>query len=270
MTVLSPLCEISCDCGSLARGNYPVLLSRYVASDFSKQLVDIIDYFIWFKAVFAVASEQDRKYFREQIVRKIESFTENDADFGIKSDYTAKTFVLELHEVLSEINIKSTMKLLLDKIMTSEISVSDCLDTIAAIFLDSDKISAQTNIYRDLTVISDLAQSLVKNIKNVGNTGLMEDLALAKTLKPYFMSVSRYMMSMENEIEICRLFEIVFYLEASLPSFIMHEDIVTVLEKSIAKFEAQKLLLSQTSNINFDGESVELFKEKARQLYASK
>ncbi len=267
MTVLYPLCENTCDAGTIKRGDYAILLTRYVAADFSKQLVDIIDYFIWVQAVFDIAYKSDRQYFRTQIIKKLSDFTATDSKFETTTDYSAKNFVLELHEVLTEINIKSNIVKLLNKIISSEFSISECLKSIASIFIDVDKIQDQTNVLRDLHIASDLASSVIRHIKEGNNRSLYEDSALAKALKPYFMQVSRYMLDAETDIEICRLFEIMSYIDETAPSFIMHNDIVASLEKSIAKFEMRKTLANASG---FDKESAELFKAKARQIYSGK
>ena len=78
------------------------------------------------------------------------------------------------------------------------------------------------------------------------------------------------MVDIQTEIEICRLFEIMFYLEETAPSFIMHDDIISLLEKSIEQFEDQKQRLPKEIIENFDPQSAELFKAKAMQVYAGK
>ena len=74
-------------------------------------------------------------------------------------------------------------------------------------------ISGQANVVRDLTIASDLASSVIKHIKESNNSALYEDIALSKALKPYFMQVSRYMFDVQIDMEVCRIFEIMFYLE---------------------------------------------------------
>ena len=78
------------------------------------------------------------------------------------------------------------------------------------------------------------------------------------------------MLGITEDMEICRLFEIMFYLEETAPSFIMHDDIITLLENSIEKFENQKEAISKSLNKTLDPESAELFKAKAKQVYAGK
>ncbi|MBP5406554.1 hypothetical protein J6Z19_05320 [bacterium] len=270
MTVLYPLCDKTCDIGTLARKNYTILLTRYVANDFSSKIVEIIDFFIWVLAVSRIAPENDIKHFREEIVRKLSDFTESESVFNSSEDYSAKTFVLELHEVLTEINIKNSIRELLDKILTVQISIGECLKTISSIFLDIEKIPGQSYVLRDLTVVTDLASSVVANMKNGSNRALYEDIYLAKALKPYFMQVSRYMLDAANDIEICRFFEIMYYVEETFPSFVMHNSIIPLLEKSIAIFEHQKSILPNAEDIGFAKESAELFKAKAKQIYAGK
>lgn len=266
MTVLYPLCEKSCDIGMVVRNNYTILLTRYVANDFSAKIVEIIDYFIWFLAVSQIASESDRRHFREQIVQKLSDFIEMNPDFTDDGECSSKTFVLELHEVLTEINIKNSIRGLLDKIMTEKTSIGECLKTISSIFLDVEKIPGQTYILRDLTIATDLASSVVADMKNGNNRALLEDIYLAKALKPYFMQVSRYMLDPESDIEMCRLFEIMSYIEETFPSFVMHNDIIPLLEKPIARFEP---IVSKNQNTDIK-ESAELFKAKAKQIYAGK
>lgn len=270
MTVLYPLREKSCDAGTIARKNYDILLARYLAGDFSQQLVDIIDYFIWVQAVFSKALDQDKQSFRSQIVHRLSEFTGTRSDFTNETEYSAKNFVLELHEVLTDINIKGKIKELYNRILETEVSVGECLRTIVSIFLDPQSDSGQINTLRDLAIASDLASSVTNHIKEGNNKGLYEDIALSKALKSYFMQVSRHMLGITEDMEICRLFEIMFYLEETAPSFIMHDDIITLLENSIEKFENQKKAISKSLNKTLDPESAELFKAKAKQVYAGK
>ena len=270
MTVLYPLREKSCDAGTIARKNYDILLARYLAGDFSQQLVDIIDYFIWVQAVSSKALDQDKQSFRSQIVHRLSEFTGTRSDFTNETEYSAKNFVLELHEVLTDINIKGKIKELYNRILETEVSIGECLRTIVSIFLDPQSDSGQTNTLRDLAIASDLASSVTNHIKEGNNKGLYEDIALSKALKSYFMQVSRHMLGITEDMEICRLFEIMFYLEETAPSFIMHDDIITLLENSIEKFENQKEAISKSLNKTLDPESAELFKAKAKQVYAGK
>ncbi|MBO4711942.1 hypothetical protein J5681_08535 [bacterium] len=269
MTVLYPLREKGCDAGTIARNNYDILLARYLAGDFSPQLVEIIDYFIWVQAVFSKAVDKDKLLFREEIVHRLTAFIDKESDFTNASDYSAKSFVLELHEVLTDINIKSRIQELLNKIMGTKISVGECLRIITSIFIDPD-ISGNANVFRDITIASDLASSVIKHIKEGNNSAMYEDIALSKAMKSYFLQVSRYMLDTRIDMEVCRLFEIMFYLEATAPSFIMHDDIITLLENSIEKFENQKESMAKALNRTFDPESAELFKAKMKQVYAGK
>ncbi len=270
MTVLYPLREKTCDAGMAVRKNYDILLARYLAGGFSAQLVEIIDYLIWVQSVSPKALDADRQNFRARIVGRLSDFINTKSDFGTGSEYSAKSFVLELHEVLTDINIKSKIQGLLDTIQTTAISVGECLRTIASIFIDTDTISGHANIYRDLYIASELASSVTKHIKEGSNSGIYEDIALSKALKPYFMQVSRYMLGTAEDMEICRLFEIMFYLEETAPSFIMHDDIIPLLENSAELLERQKEQIAKTLNKAFDPESADLFKAKAKQVYAGK
>ena len=270
MVVLYPLREKSCDAGTIARNNYDILLARYLAGGFSAQLVDIIDYLIWVQAVFSKAVERDRQNFRNQIVRRLFDFIDKESDFTNGADYSAKSFVLELHEVLTDINIKGRIKELYSKILDSEVSVGECLRTIVSIFIDPQIVTGQVNTLRDISIASDLAFSVISHLKEGNNKGLYEDIALSKALKPYFMQVSRHMLGLAEDMEICRLFEIMFYLEETAPSFIMHEDIITLLENSTEKFESRKEAVSQVLGRIPDPEAAELFKAKMKQVYAGK
>ena len=270
MTVLYPLREKSCDAGTVARKNYDILLARYLAGDFSAQLVDMIDYLIWVQAVSSKALDSDRLIFRNQIVKRLFDFIDTESDFSNGTEYSAKSFVFELHEVLTDISIKGRVKELYSKILDSEVSVGECLRTIVSIFLDPQLATGQTNTLRDLSIASDLASSVIKHIKEGNNKGLYEDIALSKALKPYFMQVSRHMLGMAEDMEMCRLFEIMFYLEETAPSFIMHEDIVALLENSVEKFENQKEAISKALDKALDPEAAELFKAKMKQVYAGK
>ena len=153
--------------------------------------------------------------------------------------------------------------------MGTKISVGECLRIISSIFIDPDT-SGHANVLRDITVVSDLASSVITHLKEGNSSGLREDIALSKALKPYFMQVSRYMLDVQIDMEICRLFEIMFYLEKTAPSFIMHDDMINLLENSLDKFESQKTAISKALDKTLDPEAAELFKAKMKQVYAGK
>ncbi len=269
MTVLYPLYEKTCDAGMIARTNYNILQARLLSGRFSEQLVSIIDYLIWVQAVFSKAIDADRYEFRNQIIGRLSSFISTE-DRSDKTGDLTDNLVSEIHENLTYTHIKSKIQDLLANILTTKITTNECLKKIIAIFLDPQQDLGPAITFRDLSTASDLASSAIKHIKEGNNKGLYEDIALSKALKHIFMSVSRYMFDTQAGIEVCRLFEIMFYLEETAPSFIMHDDIIPLLENAIEKFENQKKSFPQDIIDNFDPQAAELFKANAMQLYAGK
>ena len=253
----------------IERKNYNILQARLLSGRFSEQLVDILDYLIWVQTVFPKALEPDKQKFRNQIIQRLSMFIKTD-EGSDKAEDLAENIVYELHENLTRTHIKSKIQDLLNDILTTETSVSKCLNTIISIFLEPHKDPGPAITLRDLVTAEDLASSVIKHIKEGNNKGLYEDINLSKALKNTFMSVSRYMFDVKTEIEICRLFEIMFYLEETSPSFIMHDDIISQLENSIEKFEQEKQNLPKEIIENFDPQAAELFKAKAMQVYAGK
>ena len=269
MTVLYPLYEKTCDAGMIARTNYNILQARLLSGRFSEQLVGIIDYLIWVQAVFSKAIDADRYEFRNQIIGRLSSFISAEDNYDKTGDLT-DNLVSEIHENLTYTHIKSKIQDLLANILSTKITTNECLKKIIAIFLDPQQDLGPAITFRDLSTASDLASSVIKHIKEGNNKGLYEDIALSKALKHIFMSVSRYMFDIQAGIEVCRLFEIMFYLEETAPSFIMHDDIIPLLENAIEKFENQKKSFPQDIIDNFDPQAAELFKANAMQLYAGK
>ena len=269
MTVLYPLNERSCDAGMIVRTNYNILQARLLSGRFSEQLVGIIDYLIWVQAVFSKATDSDRYGFRNQIIKRLSAFIDTE-DSTDKTEDMTENLVSEIHENLTFTHIKSKIQDLLGSILSTKITTGECLKKIIAIFLDPQEDLGPAITFRDLSTASDLASSVIKHIKEGNNKGLYEDIALSKALKHIFMSVSRYMFDIQTDIEVCRLFEIMFYLEETAPSFIMHDDIIPLLENSIEKFENQKRRFPQDVTDNFDPQAAELFKANAMQIYAGK
>ena len=269
MIVLYPLGEKTCAAGMIERKNYNILQARLLSGRFSEQLVDIIDYLIWVQTVFSKALDSDKQKFRNQIIHRLSMFIKTD-EGSDKAEDPAENLVYELHENLTRTHIKSKIQDLLNDILTTETSVSKCLNAIISIFLEPHKDPGPAIALRDLVTAADLASSVIKHIKEGNNKGLYEDINLSKALKHTFMSVSRYMFDVQTEIEICRLFEIMFYLEETAPSFIMHDDIISQLENSIEKFEQEKQNFPKEIIDNFDPQAAELFKAKAMQVYAGK
>ena len=270
MTVLYPLGEKACDAGMLVRKDYNIILARYLARGFSEQLIEIIDYLIWAQVVFSKALDSDKQKFREQIVSRLSDFIKTKSDFSAdSSEYSGRSLILELHEVLTDINIKSKIQKLLDKMQEKTLSDRECLNIIASIFIDADKNPGYANVYRDLYIASEYIAAPV--IKHIGdNSALYEDINRAKILEFYFMEVVRYMVDPEEDMEVCRLFEIMFYLKETAPSFIMHDDIIPLLENSKQIFENRMEQLAKTFNLIFDPKSADRFIEKAMQVYAGK
>lgn len=269
MTVLYPLNEKTCDAGMIARTNYNILQARLLSGRFSEKLVDIIDYLIWVQAVFSKAIDPDRYEFRNQIIKRLSAFIDTEESQEKTEDLTGN-LVSEIHENLTYAHIKSKIQDLLANILSTKITTNECLKKIIAIFLNPQEDLGPAITFRDLSTASDLASSVIKHIKEGNNKGLYEDIALSKAIKHIFMSVSRYMFDIQTDIEVCRLFEIMFYLEETAPSFIMHDDIIPLLENSIERFEDQKKRFPKEIADNFDPQAAELFKANAMQVYAGK
>ena len=270
MTVLSPLHESTCDWGTLARNNYPVLISRHISKNFTKELSEIINYMIWLKYILPHAIPEDRTYLRKKMLTKLKDFAANKHEFKTDVDYSTKSLVIELREVITQSLIQEQILELIEKIKDPEIriTIEDCLNHIASIFIDIEKIDPVKTTVRDLTVVIDLASKIIESIKQEGRPKLMNYLLTFKALRPFLLRVSRYMLDPKIDIELCRLIENVDYMYGSYPCLASNDELGKILDESMKVLETEREILCATNSISPNREANELFVAKMLHIYA--
>lgn len=270
MTVLYPLHERTCDYGTLMRGSYPVLISRHIAKGFTEELSNIINYLIWLKFILPHAIPEDRSYLRKKMLTMLEEFVSNKHEFKTDVDYSTKSLVIELREVITKSFIQEQIISLIKKIKDPEvrITIQDCLDHIASIFIDVEKVDPVRTTVRDLTIIVDLAGKIVDSVKQDSRPKLMNYLLTFKALRPFLLSVSRYMLDPKIDLELCRLIETVDYMYESHPCFASNDQLGEILDESTKVLETEREVLCATHSISPSKEANELFVAKMIHIYA--
>ena len=270
MSVLYPLHEKTCDWGTLMRGNYPVLISRHISKGFTDELTEIINYLIWLKAILPHAIPEDRAYLRKKMLTMLEGFASNKHEFKTDIDYSTKSLVIELREVITRSFIQEQILDLIEKIKDPEvrITIQDCLDHIASIFIDIEKVDPTRTTIRDLTVVIELAGKIVESVKQETRPKLMNYLLTFKALRPFFLSVSRYMLDPKIDLELCRLIETVDYMYESHPCYVSNDQLGDILDESMKVLETEREVLCATSAVTPDKEANELFVAKMIHIYA--
>jgi len=270
MSVLSPLHENTCDWGTLARGNYPVLISRHISKSFTNELSDIINFMIWLKFILPHAIPEDRSYLRKKMLTMLEGFASNKHEFKTNVDYSTKSLVIELREVITRSFIQEQIIDLIGKIKDPEIriTIEDCLDHIAAIFIDADKVNQVKTTVRDLTIVIDLARKIVDSVKQEERPKLMNYLLTFRALRPVLLTVSRYMLDPKIDLELCRVIETVDYIHESYPCYASNNELGTILDASIKILETEREVFCATNSISPNKEANELFVAKMIHIYA--
>jgi hypothetical protein len=270
MTVLHPLHEKTCDYGTLMRGNYPVLISRHIAKGFTEELSNIINYLIWLKFILPHAIPEDRTYLRKKMLSMLEEFASDKHKFKTDIDYSTKSLVIELREVITRSFIQEQITGLIEKIKNPEIriTIQDCLDHIASIFIDIEKVNPIKTTVRDLTIVIELAGKIVESVKQDTRPKLMNYLLTFKALRPFLLSVSRYMLDPKIDLELCRLIETVDYMYESHPCYASNDQLGEILDESMKVLETEREVLCATSSISPDKEANELFVAKMIHIYA--
>ena len=270
MSVLYPLHENTCDWGTLARGNYPVLISRHISKGFTDELADIINFMIWLKFILPHAIPEDRAYLRKKMLTMLQNFSSNKHKFKTDVDYSTKSLVIELREVITRSFIQEQILDLIEKIRDPQtrITIQDCLDHIASIFIDIDKVNPTKTTVRDLTVVIELAGKIINAVKQDEKPELMNYLLTFKALRPFLLTVSRYMLDPKIDLELCRLIETVDYMYESHPCYASNDELGVILDESMKVLETEREVLCATNSITPNREANELFVAKMIHIYA--
>ncbi|MGI6394458.1 MAG: hypothetical protein ACOX2F_07005 [bacterium] len=269
MTVLYPLHENCCDQGTLVRGNYPVLLARYLSEKFAPDLAKIINFVIWLSHILPHAISEDKPYLKAKMVNMIEEFVAGSHQFKTSEEYSTKELVIELREVISASYIKESMISLLKKLKSddSKISAAESLEHISSIFIDSSSLSSHKVVVRDLTVTIEICETLIDYAENgdIEREKLYETLTLARAVKHYFLKVTRYLLDDKTDLTLCKFFEVCDFLHTSYPLTSISDELVEILKTCHRTLETEKELVCSTNSVTVDSEAVELFKSKMKQ-----
>ena len=273
MTVLYPLHENCCDHGALARQNYPVLLSRHISESFTPEIKKIINFLIWLQHTLPHAIQEDRVYLRGKMISMLEAFISNEHQFKNEDDYSTKELVIELREVITVSYIREKMISLLEKLKRpgASVAISECLEHIASIFIEAKLLQPEKNSARDMAIATDICENIIKGLKKGGDRkSYYENLILARSLKPYFLNVARYMVDTKTDFELCKLVEICDFLHTVYPSTSVPDELFEVLENCHKALETERELFCSTNSITIDEEAKNLFKSKMKQIYAGR
>jgi len=271
MTVLYPLHENCCDHGTLARGNYPVLLSRYISESFTPGIKNIINFLIWLQNILPHAIPEDRAYLKTRMMNILEDFISNEHQFKNAEDYSTKELVIELREVITVSYIREKIISLIEKIKTpgSQVPISECLEQISSIFIETGKLLPERTTARDLAIATEMCGRVIEGIKNTSERKMLyENLVLSNALKPYFLNVTRYMLDPKTDLELCRLIEICDFLFVTHPSVRAADELMELLENIHKSLETERELVCSTNSVTIDLEAMNLFKSKMKQVSA--
>lgn len=271
MTVLYPMHENCCDHGTLARNNYPALLSRYISESFTPEIKRIINFLIWLQHALPYAIAEDKVYLRSRMISMLEEFVANEHQFKNAGDYSTKELVIELREVITVQYIREKMISLLEKLKTPGVSmlISECIEHIASIFIDTKLLQPEKNSARDMAIATELCENILKGLKTGSDRKpYYENLVLARSLKPYFLKVARYMVDTRTDFELCKLVEICDFLFTIYPSTTVPDELLEILENCYKSLETERELFCSTNSITIDEEGMNLFKSKMKQIYA--
>lgn len=270
MTVLHPLHEKSCDPGTLARGDYNTLITRYVSEGFSKDIRDMINYMLWLKVVLPYVIPSDRSFLRSNMINMMENFVSGRHQFIQGSEYSTKDFVIELRDIITISYIQDKISILLEKIKTpgNAVSISDCLEHIAATFIDTGASNSAYNTVRDLDLITGVIKNVTDSIKLDDESALFNNLVTARAVKDFYMQVTRYMLNVKTDLELVKVFEITDFMYDNFPVHSFSSELSEVLEASRNILDKEKDILAASSSITLNPESVNLFRAKMRQIFA--
>lgn len=270
MTVLHPLHDKCCDPGTLARGEYNTLITRYVSEGFSKDIRDMINYMLWLKSVLPFVIPSDRSFLRSNMIIMMENFVSERHQFVQNSEYSTKDFVIELRDIITISYIQDKIAVLLEKIKTpgNAVSISDCLEHIANTFIDVTASNAVYNTVRDLELISGTLKNITDSVKLDDESALFNNLVTARAVKDFYMKVTRYMLNIKTELELVKAFEATDFMYDNFPVNSFASELVDTIETSRSVLEKERDILAAANSITLNPESVNLFRAKMRQIFA--
>lgn len=270
MTVLFPLLDKCCDHGTLVRKDYNTLISRYVSESFAPDIKKIINYMIWLKTILPHVIPDDRSSFRLKMISMIETFVSSRPQFIQDPDYSTKDLVIELRDVITISYIQEKMTILLDRMKTpgATVPISECLEHIASIFINVNTANPYQNTVRDLSLLIKTVEKIILSIKNNDDRNLFINLLTAKSLKDFYLKVTRYMLNLKADLELCKVFEITDFIHDNYPVTTFSNELCEILEKSKDMLEKEREIICTTHSIVLNIEAMNLFKAKMRQMYS--
>jgi len=263
MLVLSPLLEKTIDPRSLIRNKPGLLRLRFLLGKANPQLAELIDYAAWLEVVSSFANERDKKRFFETFKKKINNFIELPQTSESSENYTTVNFVEDLRKIISTIEIKKSLRALLEKDSNVKTMAGEFLQTVEEkLSAAQEHITPEQELSRGAAIIASLTVQIGSNLENNRLSELREYIITAKAVLPYLKDVFRHIAPAQYAISLQQFADTVSYVDELFPAA---AEKTAVTESLADTRKAFSELIDQASLPSKD--SVSLFLSKMRQLF---
>ncbi len=273
MKILSPASHRTVDPGILARGSYTTLIARQLCIKYNSQLLEIIDFMLWYKEISHLLLPEDRKLMGRELLAKINSLLRQRYSFDVSGEYSIKHLIIELRDVVTSSLINEKLYEIKEEIELNNdgrmLNISKFLSNISSIFLPQSAENYKNNtIVRDLTIAAMILANSLTALQEGDKERLFSHIYLGKTLKGFFSNVTRYLLPPQLALYFNVFLEFIDFLDTSQTSVSPDKQLENVVKGMIKEFQNEIDAMRAKSEITITNESTLLFIDKTRKLRA--
>jgi len=273
MRLLYPLGERTVNPTALARGDYRLLVTRHVAHQFSKRLVEIIDFLLWYREVSPVLLPEHRQEYQAKLLAMTRDAIDERMEFSDTDGYSMREMILELREIV-------TTSLITEKFMEisnelsyaagdAPIDADKWLSAFCAVFMPSVGDDRKNNtIIRDLTIAERLLTDAMVAAEAEDTEKLHRQIFLASSIRPFLTDVTRPLLSPKVGLELDIFFEIMEYLDHLYPDVIITADLSRAFRKTRQLLDEEIERVKVTGAVTITDDDIQLFIDKVNGLRA--
>lgn len=273
MKLLYPQNEKAYNPAMLTRRNYPVLLARHIASNFSRVVVEFIDFLLWYREISPVLLTEDRIKLHQEAVEKKDVLMEEKYLYNTAEQYSLQHLIIELREVITSSLIAEKLSEIIEDIAKlpegAPLDATRYLMEISSIFIpNSTEMNKNNTIVRDLSIITIILNNILIAIESGDKEKLFSQIYLSKSLSGFLGNVTKYLLSPAVALELNTFIELMRFFDFSYPTIYLTPEINNTIRK-LRKIMMDELeRIKSKEDITILNDDILLFVDKVSKLRA--